>query len=191
MRITVIGCGYLGATHAACMAELGHEVLGVEIEEARRKSLAAGSVPFFEPGLEELLQRHVDSGSLRFTDSSREAAEFGDVHFVCVGTPQLPDSMAADVSQLEAAIEQLAPHLRDGALVIGKSTVPVGTAAALAHRLTELAPGTAELAWNPEFLREGFAIQDTATAGPTGLRRDVSRGRSPAARHLCGGDRRR
>ena len=161
MRITVIGCGYLGATHAACMAELGHEVLGVETEEARRKSLAAGSVPFFEPGLDELLQRHVDSGSLRFTDSSREAAEFGDVHFVCVGTPQLPDSMAADVSQLEAAIEQLAPHLRDGALVIGKSTVPVGTAAALAQRLTELAPGTAELAWNPEFLREGFAIQDT------------------------------
>ncbi len=163
MRITVIGCGYLGATHAACMAELGHEVLGVETDAAKREALASGTVPFYEPGLEELLGRHVSSGRLRFTDSAAEAAEFGDLHFLCVGTPQSDSGLGADVSQVDSAIESLAPHLTGPSLVVGKSTVPVGTAARLAARLAEVAPagGDAVLAWNPEFLREGFAVQDT------------------------------
>lgn len=162
-RLVVIGCGYLGATHAACMAELGHEVLGVEVDPARLSSLQAGRVPFHEPGLAELLARHVASGRLRFTDSYAEAGAFGDVHFVCVGTPQRGDSLGADTSHVEAAVASLAPHLARPALVVGKSTVPVGTAASLAATLAALcpAPDDVDLAWSPEFLREGFAIADT------------------------------
>ena len=163
MKITVIGCGYLGATHAACMAELGHEVLGVEIDAAKRELLTAGRVPFFEPGLPELLEKHVASGRVRFTDSFEEAGAFADLHFVCVGTPQLGSSMGADVSHVDAAVRSLAPHLSGPAYVVGKSTVPVGTAARLAGELASLAParGDAQLVWNPEFLREGFAVKDT------------------------------
>ena len=163
MKVTVIGCGYLGATHAASMAELGYDVLGVEIDPDKRDALSAGRVPFYEPGLEELLAKHVTSGRLRFTGSFAEAGEFGDIHFLCVGTPQNPESMAADVSQVHGAIEALAPHLTRPTLVVGKSTVPVGTAARLAASLLEIAPAgaDAELAWNPEFLREGFALKDT------------------------------
>lgn len=157
MRLTVVGCGYLGATHAAALAELGYDVLGVEIDRDKRESLAAGKVPFYEPGLEDLLADHVAAGRLRFTDSFEEAGAFGDVHFVCVGTPQRHDGLGADVRYVDAAVASLAPHLRDGALVVGKSTVPVGTAARLARAL----PHDAELAWNPEFLREGYAVQDT------------------------------
>ncbi|WP_243060529.1 UDP-glucose/GDP-mannose dehydrogenase family protein [Nocardioides sp. SR21] len=157
MNVTVIGCGYLGATHAACMAELGYDVLGVEIDPGKRESLAAGKVPFYEPALEELLAKHVASGRLRFTDSYEEAGAFGSLHFVCVGTPQRHDGLGADVQYVDAAVDSLAPYLTDGSLVVGKSTVPVGTAARLATKLGE----GAELAWNPEFLREGFAVQDT------------------------------
>jgi len=161
-RITVIGTGYLGATHAACLAELGFEVLGVDVDEAKVAALGEGRVPFYEPGLEPLLHRHVTEGRLRFTTSAEEAAEFGDVHFVCVATPQRAESLAADLSHVEAAVEALAPHLHRPCLVVGKSTVPVGTAARLAARLTELAPGDGvDLAWNPEFLREGHAVDDT------------------------------
>ena len=163
MKITVIGCGYLGATHAACMAELGYEVLGVEVDQRKRDLLSAGKVPFYEPGLEDLLAKHVASGRLTFTDSMADAAAFADLHFVCVGTPQLPSSMGADVSFVEAAVTGLAPHLTRPAVVVGKSTVPVGTARRMAAALAELAPvgGEAELVWNPEFLREGFAVKDT------------------------------
>ncbi|TDU06133.1 UDPglucose 6-dehydrogenase [Streptomyces sp. 846.5] len=163
MRLTVIGTGYLGATHAACMAELGHEVLGVDVEPDKIAALRAGRVPFYEPGLEELLSRHVADGRLRFTTSYQEAAEFGDVHFSCVGTPQRQDGPGADLRFVDAVIDSLAPHLTRPALVVGKSTVPVGTAARLAERLAALAPvgAGARLAWNPEFLREGFAVEDT------------------------------
>ena len=163
MRITVLGCGYLGATQAAAMAELGHEVLGMEIDAAKRAALAEGRVPMYEPHLAEMLSRHVGSGRLRFTDSYAEVAAFGDLHFVCVGTPQQPESLAADVSQVVGAIEGLAPHLDRPSLVVGKSTVPVGTAGRMAARMAALAPagGEALLAWSPEFLREGFAVQDT------------------------------
>jgi len=163
MRITVIGTGYLGAVHAACMADIGHEVLGVDVDAAKIEALAAGRPPFYEPGLSDVLGRTVGSGALRFTTSLAEAAEFGDVHFVCVGTPQLPGSHAADMTYVNAVVDGLGRHLTRPALVVGKSTVPVGTAAALAGRLAEIAPigDGAEVAWNPEFLREGFAVQDT------------------------------
>ncbi len=163
MRMTVIGTGYLGAVHAACMADLGHEVLGVDSNARKIAALQDGRAPFFEPGLEEILVRAVASGKLRFSTSLREAAEFGDVHFICVGTPQLPGGTGADLSHIEAVVDGLAPHLTRDCLVIGKSTVPVGTAARLAARIAGLAPvgAAAGLAWNPEFLREGFAVQDT------------------------------
>ncbi|MCZ7414612.1 MULTISPECIES: UDP-glucose dehydrogenase family protein [unclassified Streptomyces] len=167
-RITVIGTGYLGATHAAAMAELGFEVLGVDVVAEKVELLSQGRAAMYEPGLEDLLARHVtgvegSSGRLRFTTSYAEAAEFGDVHFVCVNTPQRHGEYACDMSYVDAAIESLAPLLTRPALVVGKSTVPVGSAERLAARLAELAPvgAEAELAWNPEFLREGFAVQDT------------------------------
>ncbi|MET7763690.1 UDP-glucose/GDP-mannose dehydrogenase family protein [Streptomyces sp. NPDC005393] len=168
LKITVIGTGYLGATHAAAMAELGYEVLGLDIVPEKIEMLSAGRVPIYEPGLEELLRRHVEgiegsTGRLRFTSSYEEAGEFGDIHFVCVNTPQKHGEYACDMSYVDSAVESLAPHLRRPALVVGKSTVPVGSADRLAARLAELAPvgADAELAWNPEFLREGFAVQDT------------------------------
>lgn len=161
-RISVIGTGYLGATHAAGMAELGFEVIGVDADAAKVRSLAAGQVPFYEPGLPELLSRHVASGALRFGTSLAEAADFADIHFLCVGTPQ-GESGAADLSALHAVVDGLVPHLTRSCLVVGKSTVPVGTAEALAARIEAIRPAgiTVDLAWNPEFLREGHAVQDT------------------------------
>ena len=162
MKISVIGCGYLGATHAACMTELGYDVVGIELDPEKLDLLAAGKVPFFEPDLADLLAKGIASGRLRFTDDYAAAGD-ADVHFVCVGTPQLAEGTGADTSYVHQAIELLAPHLTGRSLVVGKSTVPVGTAAALADRLAELTPAVAEveLAWNPEFLREGFAVEDT------------------------------
>ncbi|MFC4057993.1 UDP-glucose dehydrogenase family protein [Planomonospora corallina] len=162
-RLTVLGTGYLGATHAACMAELGFEVLGLDVDAEKVASLQAGNLPIHEPGLEAILRRNLANGRLRFTTSYEEVADFGDVHFVCVGTPQKKGEYAADTSYLDAVIDSLAPHLRRECLVVGKSTVPVGTAERLAGKLARLAPAgeAAELAWNPEFLREGFAVKDT------------------------------
>ena len=162
-RITVVGCGYLGATHAACMAELGYEVLGMDIDEARVAALQEARPPFYEPGLEPMLRKHVDSGRLRFTTSYQEIADFGDVHFLCVSTPQRDGDLAADVSYLDAAVESLAPLLERPALVVGKSTVPVGTAERVSARIADIAPVGADavLVWSPEFLREGYAIEDT------------------------------
>ncbi|GAA4194228.1 UDP-glucose dehydrogenase family protein [Microbispora amethystogenes] len=162
-RLTVLGTGYLGATHAACMAELGFEVLALDVDQSKIERLRRGELPIHEPGLEEVLRRNLDSGRLRFTTSYEEVAKFGDVHFVCVGTPQKKGERAADVSYLDAVVESLAPYLDRECLVVGKSTVPVGTAERLADKLVRLAPAgaQAELAWNPEFLREGFAVRDT------------------------------
>ncbi|GAA2642656.1 MULTISPECIES: UDP-glucose dehydrogenase family protein [Nonomuraea] len=162
-RLTVIGTGYLGITHAACMADLGFEVLGLDVDVDKIRRLQSGELPIHEPGLEEILRRGLESGRLRFTTSYEEAAAFGDIHFLCLGTPQKHGEYAADVSYLDAAVESLAPYLDRDCLVVGKSTVPVGTAARLAAKLARLAPvnAGAELAWNPEFLREGFAVQDT------------------------------
>jgi UDPglucose 6-dehydrogenase len=168
LRITVIGTGYLGATHAAAMAELGFEVLGLDIDEAKIATLSTGRAHVYEPGLDELLARHVagvpgSTGRLRFTTSWQEVADFGDVHFVCCNTPQKHGEYACDMSYVDGAFDALAPLLERPCLVVGKSTVPVGSAARLAARVTELAPAgaAAEVAWNPEFLREGFAVGDT------------------------------
>jgi len=160
--ISVIGTGYLGATHAACMAELGFDVIGVDTDDAKATELAAGRLPFFEPGLADLVRKHIRTGRLRFTAAPEDAAA-ADVHFICVGTPQRRDSGAADTTYVRAALDALVPHLQRDAVVIGKSTVPVGTAADLQRRADELAPPgvTVDVAWNPEFLREGRAIDDT------------------------------
>ncbi|MGA4689312.1 UDP-glucose dehydrogenase family protein [Rhodococcus sp. AB351] len=162
-RISVFGTGYLGATHAACMAELGHEVVGVDIDESKLAKLEAGDVPFYEPGLDEVLKRNVEIGRLRFTSSYQEAAEFADIHFIGVGTPQKKGEFAADLTYVNAVVETLAPLLNRPAVIFGKSTVPVGTAKRLGDLARRLAPAgnDVEVAWNPEFLREGFAVEDT------------------------------
>lgn len=165
MRMTVFGTGYLGATHAACMAELGHEVLGVDVDEAKIDRLRRGEVPFYEPGLPEILLRHVESGRLQFTTEYADAAQFADLHFIGVGTPQRKGEFAADTSHVEDVVARLSPLLVGDTVLVGKSTVPVGTAA----RLQGIADARvrdgvrAEVVWNPEFLREGFAVKDTLT----------------------------
>jgi UDPglucose 6-dehydrogenase len=161
MRMTVIGCGYLGAVHAACMAELGHEVIGIDVDPEKIAALQAARAPFFEPGLPELLERTMATGRLKFTTDMAEAAGSA-VHFVCVGTPQKKGEFAADMKYVDAAVDGLLPYVAAGELVIGKSTVPVGTATRLAAKVLDKAPG-AGLAWNPEFLREGHAVEDTLT----------------------------
>ena len=166
MRMTVIGTGYLGATHAACMAELGHEVLGIDVDQAKIDALKNGDVPFYEPGLPEVLKRNIESGRLGFTTDYEEAAAFANVHFIGVGTPQQRGSYAADTTYVEAAIDSLVPHLEGEHLILGKSTVPVGTARALQERADAAAEkagkgASVEIAWNPEFLREGYAVKDT------------------------------
>jgi UDPglucose 6-dehydrogenase len=162
-RLTVIGTGYLGATHAVSMAELGYDVLGVDVDEAKITKLRDGQVPFHEPGLEDMLRRNLATGRLRFTTSYQEAAESGDIHFICVGTPQKVGSLAADMRYVEASVVALSQHLTRKALVVGKSTVPVGTAEWVEELVATHSPAGAgvEVAWNPEFLREGFAVDDT------------------------------
>ncbi len=159
MRISVIGCGYLGAVHAACMAKLGHDVVGVDLDEAKVAQLSGGHAPFYEPVLDELLSELEESGSLRFT-TDLSAARGSEVHFVCVGTPQKRGENAADLRYVDAAVEALAGQVLPGEVIAGKSTVPVGTAARLADMLAGAEPG-ATLVWNPEFLREGHAVTDT------------------------------
>ena len=163
MRCTVFGTGYLGATHAVGMAELGHQVIGVDIDPGKIAKLAGGEVPFYEPGLPELLRRNLETGRLRFTTDYADAADFADVHFLGVGTPQKKGEYGADLRHVHAVIDALVPRLTRPAVIVGKSTVPVGTAADLAVRAAALAPEgvTVEIAWNPEFLREGFAVHDT------------------------------
>ncbi|PZS30962.1 MAG: UDP-glucose 6-dehydrogenase [Pseudonocardiales bacterium] len=162
-RITVLGTGYLGATHAACMTELGFDVVGLDVDRDKVARLSAGDLPFFEPELPELLCKGLASGRLRFTTSYEDAADFGDVHFVCVGTPQKLGENAADLTHVAAAFSSLAPLLPRRCLVVGKSTVPAGTAALMARLLLAHAPAAEHvaLAWSPEFLREGNAVHDT------------------------------
>ncbi len=155
----MIGTGYLGATHAACMSSLGFEVVGVDVDPKKIESLSQGVIPFYEPKLQELLQGELKSGRLTFSTDFNAIKEC-DVHFICVGTPQVADGLAADRSYVFAALDAIAPVIKAGSLVVGKSTVPVGTAAELRERLLLVNPAT-DLAWNPEFLREGFAVEDT------------------------------
>jgi UDPglucose 6-dehydrogenase len=161
-RVTVVGTGYLGLTHAVCLADLGHEVLAIDVDADKVAKAARGEAPFFEPGLEPLLRKNLDAGRLRFTMSFAEVGAFGDVHFLCVGTPE-GEAGRADLSAVHAAATSLAPHLSGPCLVVGKSTVPVGTARQVLGALRAGAPAgdAVDLAWNPEFLREGFAVQDS------------------------------
>lgn len=159
LKLSVIGTGYLGATHAACMASLGFEVIGFDTEASKIDLLSKGKVPFYEPELEELLSEQIKSGRLTFTNNVSDLAD-ADVHFICVGTPQIKNGNAADLTYVNSALESIAKYVKPGGLVVGKSTVPVGTATKLRNRLLELNP-KADLAWNPEFLREGFAVEDT------------------------------
>ncbi|SDK69553.1 UDP-glucose dehydrogenase family protein [Streptomyces indicus] len=161
MRISVIGCGHLGAPHAAAMAELGHEVIGVELDPSTCKTLQSGRGPFYERGLDELLGAHVPTGRLRFTGDLREAAEFADLHFIAVGTPLSADGQGYDMGQVVDAVGSLAPLLTRPCTVVGKSTVTVGTVARLERILAEHAVEGVDLVWNPEFLREGHAVEDT------------------------------
>jgi UDPglucose 6-dehydrogenase len=161
MKVTVIGLGYLGATHAVAMAELGHEVVGIEADPSRLAALQAGKLPFHEPGLDEALARTLATGRITFQASHAENTRDAQVHFLCVGTPQLAGSNAADTSYLHSAAEALAPYLSESAVVAGKSTVPVGTAKLLQEKLSLLAGFEAKLCWNPEFLREGTALEDS------------------------------
>jgi UDPglucose 6-dehydrogenase len=163
VRIAVYGTGYLGATHATGMAELGHDVLGVDVDVAKLAKLEAGELPFYEPGLEQALKRNIAAGRLRFTSSVEDAAASAEAHFVAVGTPQKRGEFAADMQHVNAVIETLAPLLTEPTVIFGKSTVPVGTGKRLGARARELAPAGdgVDVAWNPEFLREGFAVHDT------------------------------
>lgn len=163
MKISVIGTGYLGATHAAALAELGHQVLGLDTDIHKVEALNKGQAPFVEQGLDELLAKHTTAGTLRFTASYAEAADFADVHFLGIGTPQQPDSGAYDLTHLHAAVRRLAPGLADGAVIIGKSTVPVGTTTRLRQTIDDHSRTghRIHLAWSPEFLRESSAVEDT------------------------------
>ncbi|MEN9516342.1 MAG: hypothetical protein RLZZ159_208 [Actinomycetota bacterium] len=159
LKLSVIGTGYLGATHAAAMSSLGFEVVGIDVDEGKISQLNLGKVPFFEPDLEELLTQELSSGRLKFSTDFSKAAEC-DVHFICVGTPQLRDGLAADLSYVNESILEIAKIAKAGSLIVGKSTVPVGTAERLSSELAKI-NNEVELAWNPEFLREGFAVEDT------------------------------
>ena len=159
LKLSVIGTGYLGATHAACMASLGFEVIGYDTDTSKIDLLSKAKVPFYEPDLEELLAAQIKSGRLTFTKNINDLTT-ADVHFICVGTPQVKSGNAADLSYVNSALEGIAKIVKPGGLVVGKSTVPVGTASKLRDRLIALNP-KADLAWNPEFLREGFAVEDT------------------------------
>lgn len=162
MKISVIGLGYLGATHAVAMAKIGHTVIGIEPNPAKIESLKTGHAGFFEPGLDEELAIQLASGRLTFQSAHDESSKNVELHFICVGTPQLDGSLAADTSYLHSAIKDLAPYLAEDAVVAGKSTVPVGTAATLSAELKSLTGfDEVNLAWNPEFLREGTALEDS------------------------------
>ena len=161
LKLSVVGTGYLGATHAACMSSLGFTVVGVDTDAQKIAQLSRGELPFYEPGLDTLLASEIKTGRLTFTTDFSAVAD-ADVHFICVGTPQSKDGLAADLTYVKASVAAIAPYLKSGSLVVGKSTVPVGTAQMLREGLAISAPN-ADLAWNPEFLREGFAVEDTLT----------------------------
>ena len=162
-RLSVIGTGYLGVTHSVCMASLGHKVVALDVDAKKISALSAGLVPFHEPELPEMLASGLASGNLIFTSDFEQVAQNADVHFLCVGTPQSGDSGAADLSQIQAAVSALAPFLTKPCLVVGKSTVPVGTAKWISDYFANNSPAGTDVhvVWNPEFLREGFAVQDT------------------------------
>ncbi len=161
MKISVIGLGYLGATHAVAMASLGHEVIGIEPNKSRVSDLKQGKIPFHEPGLQQALDQVLETGQISFQEQHDENSASAQIHFICVGTPQTASSNAADTSYVFAAAKELAQVLRPESLVVGKSTVPVGTARELINQIGQVAGFEPKLVWNPEFLREGTALEDS------------------------------
>jgi len=162
LKISVIGTGYLGAVHAACMAKIGHDVVAFDTNSARVEALSNGQAPFYEPALDELLSEVLSTGRLRFTNTAEDAISDAVMHFICVGTPQLPGSDAADLKYVNSAVALVLDHANCDSLIVGKSTVPVGTAQGLQATVASSPNGyQLEMAWNPEFLREGTAIEDT------------------------------
>ncbi len=161
MKVTVIGLGYLGATHAVAMAELGHEVIGIEPDSSKLDSLKSGILPFHEPGLDQALTKVLQEQRITFQSEHNENSARADLHFICVGTPQTKGSDAADTSYVVSAAKELAAWIKPESVVAGKSTVPVGTAAGLRAAMSEIAGFDVHMAWNPEFLREGTALEDS------------------------------
>ncbi|GAA4585260.1 hypothetical protein GCM10023194_27440 [Planotetraspora phitsanulokensis] len=144
MNICVIGCGRLGIPYAAGMAIGGNEVLGLDVAPATVRTLSSGRVPFSEPGLAEAISHHSGNGTLRFTCSYEDVAAHADLHILCVGTPQQTGGeLAADLSDPNAAVVELVPHLRRDAVIVVKSSVPVGTTAQLGGIARALAPAGA------------------------------------------------
>src|SRR3954471_10868853 len=159
MKLAMIGTGYVGLVTGTCLAESGNEVSCVDIDQAKVERLAQGEIPIYEPGLAELVQRNAAQGRLRFTIDYKDAVSNARLVFIAVGTPQSDDG-AADLKYVMSAAQQIAPHLQSDAAVVVKSTVPVGTNAKIAARLKELSAKSADVASNPEFLKEGAAIDD-------------------------------
>jgi len=162
MNLCVVGAGHVGLVTAAVFADLGNNVICLDVNETRVESLRAGRMPFFEPGLQEMVARNHTDGRLRFTSDYREAIPAAEVVFICVDTPSGPDG-AADLSSISAAAQEIARHLSGSALIVNKSTVPVGTGDIVRQILQRHASAEAEfeVVSNPEFLREGSAIGDS------------------------------
>ena len=161
VKVSVIGLGYLGATHAVAMAKLGHQVLAIEPDQSKLDSLRSGALPFHEPGLDKALVEVLEQGLITFSNSHNEASREVELHFICVGTPQLDGSDKADTSYVFQAARDLAKYISEDAVVVGKSTVPVGTASQLRDEISKSAGFAVHLGWNPEFLREGTALEDS------------------------------
>ena len=159
MKVSVIGTGYVGLVAAACFADHGNDVLCADIDENKVERLRQGEIPIFEPGLDELVIRNVEAGRLRFTTSNAEAAKHGDAIFMAVGTPSSSDG-SADLSFLYKAAAEVGEHLDHWAVIVDKSTVPVGTAERVARIIKEKTDQEFVVASNPEFLKEGSAVQD-------------------------------
>ena len=159
MQLAVVGTGYVGLVTGTCFADSGNDVWCVDIDEAKIEALCHGKVPIYEPGLTEMVARNLAAGRLRFTTDLAEAAEQAQIIFLAVGTPPADDG-SVDLSALDRVVEEIAPHLSEQAIVITKSTVPVGTAARIFDRLRELTGRDPHVVSNPEFLKEGAAIED-------------------------------
>lgn len=161
LKLTIIGLGYLGATTAVAFAKLGHQVIGIDPDAAKIELLSQGKLPFYEPGLEEALREVKAAGKISFATEHSPSSSSADIHMLCVGTPQGADGSSADTKFLYSALNSLLPFLDEDAVIVGKSTVPVGTAAQIRSYLESKLNFSPHIAWNPEFLREGTALKDT------------------------------
>jgi UDPglucose 6-dehydrogenase len=159
MKIAVVGTGYVGLVTGTCFADSGNEVTCIDINKAKIDALNRGEIPIYEPGLAELVEHNVEAKRLEFTTDLAAAVKPAEIVYLAVGTPQGNDG-AADLSALWSVVENIAPHLREDAIVVTKSTVPVGTATRITSMLREFTGRDCDVASNPEFLKEGAAIED-------------------------------